>query len=154
MPLVFNVIALQTKVKYHFTISTLMKHYYVFPIAFFISSIMLIPNVFAWHENLAITDQQAAQFFKTKPNDPEIVSWKNLMQQKINLIDNENCEQVVKKPLATHKQKADCVDLAKFVYDNCVSHPDTLLVCFDPKIAHLAGITQANQSSSNSSITQ
>lgn len=113
-----------------------------------------VPTVFGWHENLAISDQQAAQFYKTKPNDPEIIAWENLIQHTLVLMDQANCERVVEMPLATYQHKVHCRDLAKLVYGNCISHPDTLLVCFDPKIARLTGILNFNQNSSNSSITR
>lgn len=49
-----------------------------------------VPTVFGWHENLAISDQQAAQFYKTKPNDPEIIAWENLIQHTLVLMDQAN----------------------------------------------------------------
>jgi hypothetical protein len=40
-------------------------------------------NVFGWHANLGISDEQAAQLYQTNPDDPQIIAWKNALQFEI-----------------------------------------------------------------------
>src|SRR6476620_1239008 len=45
-------------------------------------------NANAWHENLGIDANKAAELYRTNPNDPAIVQWKNALQLAINNMDN------------------------------------------------------------------
>jgi hypothetical protein len=126
---------------------------------FFITVIILtsvtisayITNVFGWHGDLGITDEQAAQLYRTNPNDPLIVAWKNSIQYELNLMKQANCIGSEGSVFGTHEGDAACKDVAKVVYDNCISHPGELLACLDTRLAKLAGASTVNVNSSNSS---
>ena len=42
---------------------------------------------YAFHENMAIDDIKASEFYRNNPNDPAIVQWKNALQMAINKLD-------------------------------------------------------------------
>ncbi len=113
-------------------------------------------SVYAWHSNLAISDQQAAQLYQTNPNDPQIVSWKNALQNKIDLISG-TC---LTGPSSSFVVTDVCNNIVRVVYDNCLHHPGALLGCLDPRIAQMAktasnntaaDITERNTVQNNSS---
>ena len=93
------------------------------------------PAVFAFHENLGISDEVAVQMYKTNPNDPQIMSWANAMQQKYN--SNQFC---FESPTVPADQaildyvKRDCTSNISLIYDNCIHHNNTLLLCADSRI--------------------
>ena len=44
----------------------------------------LYTHISAWHENLGIDANKAAELYQTRPNDPAIIQWKNALQLAIN----------------------------------------------------------------------
>ncbi len=78
----------------------------------------------AWHENLGIDANKAAELYQTKPNDPAIVQWKNTLQLAIN--DMGKCLDV--------ETAISCEQLMSTIISNCNSHPNELLSCSDARI--------------------
>jgi len=99
--------------------------------------ILINSNVNAWHENLGIDDNKAAELYKTNPNDPAIVQWKNALQSGINGIDN--CLDV-KAAI-----NDSCQSLMSTIISNCSSHPNELLACNDTRIAQYPSILKQAQ---------
>jgi hypothetical protein len=90
-----------------------------FTLMFSISS-----HIYAWHENLGIDNNKAAELYQTKPNDPAIVQWKNALQSAIN--DVNNCLDI-KTVMLCDKS------LLESVLNNCTTHPNELLACNDAR---------------------
>ena len=104
------------------------------------------PLSYAWHENLGISDQQAARLSQTNPNDPEIVNWKKSMTFELDLAKGAGC-------FSDNPQYAGssaCKEGAKILYEACSSHPGALVACLDPHLAKLAGNSSLGLNSSNS----
>ena len=87
---------------------------------------------YAWHENLGIDANKAAELYQTKPNDPAIVQWKNSLQSAIN--DMDECFGII---LAI-----TCESTYETITSNCNSHPNTLLACNDSRLAQFPLILQ------------
>jgi len=79
---------------------------------------------YAWHENLGIDNNKAAELYQTKPNDPAIVQWKNALQLAINGMDK----------CFTIQEAISCQSLIATIISNCKSHPNTLLGCNDSRL--------------------
>lgn len=93
-------------------------------------SVTLIPifihtNVNAWHENLGLDANKAAELYQTKPNDPAIVQWKNTLQSAFNGMDK--CFDIT--------TAISCQPLISTIISNCKSHPNELLACNDVRLA-------------------
>jgi hypothetical protein len=87
-------------------------------------------HIYAWHENLGIDANKAAELYQTKPNDPAIVQWKNALQLAINGMGK-----------CFHLQSAiSCESLMSTIISNCKSHPNELLACNDNRIAQYPSI--------------
>ena len=104
-------------------------------------------NVFGWHADLGISDQQAAQLYKTNPQDPQITAWQNGVQKAIddfkfvcfgNVFDPE-------------KMRDQCVASAKDINELCSPHPGQSLACLDPRISQTAGGAYPTTPSNSSS---
>jgi len=87
-------------------------------------------QTYAWHENLGIDDNKASELYKTNPNDPAIVRWKNSLQSAIDAIPRyEYC-------LVSHYSR-DCGTFFFTIISNCNSHPNTLLGCNDSRLNNM-----------------
>ena len=82
-------------------------------------------HTYAWHENLGIDANKAAELYKTSPNDPAIIQWKNALQSAIN--DMGNCYNI--------ESAISCESLFSTIISNCNSHPNELLACNDSRLA-------------------
>ena len=80
---------------------------------------------YAWHQNLGIDNNKAAELYQTKPNDPAIVQWKNALQSAINGMDK--CFDI--------ESAISCESLTSTIIGNCKSHPNELLACNDTRLA-------------------
>jgi hypothetical protein len=89
----------------------------------------------AWHENLGIDANKAAELYQTKPNDPAIVQWKNALQSAIN--DMDKC--------FTIQEAISCQSLIPTIISNCKSDPNTLLACNDTRFAQYPSILKQAQ---------
>ncbi len=103
-----------------------MEHWTLMAIATTFTLVLPInPLSYAWHENLRIDANKAAELYQTKPNDPAIVQWKNALQLAINgmgkCLDGETA--------------ISCQSLMSIITSNCNSHPNELLACNDSRIA-------------------
>jgi hypothetical protein len=90
---------------------------------------------YAWHENLGIDANKAAELYLTKPNDPAIVQWKNALQLAINGMDK----------CFTIQEAISCQSLIPTIISNCKSHPNTLLACNDTRFAQYPSILKQAQ---------
>jgi hypothetical protein len=106
--------------------------------------------VVGWHANLGISDEKAEQLYKSNPNDPEIIFWKNTISEirhgmgycfEPTVIDGKV------QPL-THEAKVNCVTAAALIHDNCISHPGVLLACLDPRINQWAALVNSTSAKS------
>jgi hypothetical protein len=97
-----------------------------------IAPIFINSNVNAWHENLGIDANKAAELYQSKPNDPAIVQWKNALQLAINKMGDDNCIHV--------ERAVNCEPLMSTIISNCNSHPNELLACNDIRIAQYSSI--------------
>ena len=96
--------------------------------------ILLINFVFAWHENLGITDESATEMY----NDPtidldasnNISHWKAGLQFELDFI-NMACIDI---PSGPDQDGEVCHQKVKTVSDNCLHHPGIDEECFNPKI--------------------
>jgi hypothetical protein len=79
---------------------------------------------YAWHENLGIDANKAAELYQTKPNDPAIVKWKNALQLAINDVDK--CLDL--------QSAISCELFMSTIIGNCKSHPNELLACNDARL--------------------
>jgi len=85
------------------------------------------PLSYAFHENLEIDDNKAAELYKTNPNDPAIIRWKNSLQSAIDTIPRyEYC--------LVNPNSRDCGTFFFNIISNCKSHPNTLLGCNDSRL--------------------
>jgi hypothetical protein len=89
----------------------------------------------AWHENLGIDNNKAAELYQTKPNDPAIVQWKSALHSAINGMDK--CFEV--------RSAIACQNLISTIISNCKSHPNTLLACNDDRLAQYSVILNKSQ---------
>jgi hypothetical protein len=80
---------------------------------------------YAFHENLGIDDNKASELYRTNPNDPAIVRWKNALQSAI--AGMNEC--------FTMQGAISCQSLIPTIISNCKSHPNTLLACNDARFA-------------------
>jgi hypothetical protein len=103
-------------------------------------------NVFGWHEELGLSDQQAAQLYQTNPNDPQIIGWKNGLQGMIN-----DYKKVCGVDGYIDPNSNICISSAKEINDLCVHHSGQQLSCLDPRIAQAAAGKANSTTSSNSS---
>jgi hypothetical protein len=87
-------------------------------------------HTYAWHENLGIDANKAAELYQTKPNDPAIVQWKNALQLGINGMGK--CFDA--------KTAITCESLMSTIISNCDSHPDELLACNDARLPQYPSI--------------
>lgn len=87
-------------------------------------------HTYAWHENLGIDANKAAELYQTKPNDPAIVQWKNALQLEINGMGK--CLNV--------ETAISCESLMSTIISNCNLHPNELLACSDTRIAQYPSI--------------
>lgn len=94
-----------------------------------------ITPTYAWHENLGIDANKAAELYQTKPNDSAIVQWKNALQLAIN--DMNNCFSI--------KSAISCQSLIATITSNCNSHPNELLACNDTRLVQYPSILKQAQ---------
>jgi hypothetical protein len=87
--------------------------------------IFINSNANAWHENLGIDANKAAELYQTRPNDPAIVQWKNSLQLAINGMGK--CFDL--------ESAISCESLMSTIISNCNSHPNKLLGCNDTRLA-------------------
>jgi hypothetical protein len=105
-----------------------------------------VTHSYAWHENLGIDGNKAAELYQTKPNDPAIVQWKNALQLAINDIDKENCLDL--------QTAASCESLMSTIISNCNSHPNELLACNDARLDQYPSILKKSQAALSTKISQ
>jgi hypothetical protein len=98
---------------------------------------------FAWHENLGIDNNKAAELYQTKPNEPAIVQWKNALQLAINGIDK--CLDSI---------AVNCQSLMSAIISNCNSHPNELLACNDARLVQYPSILKKAQEALSTRISQ
>jgi len=96
-------------------------------------------HAYAWHENLGIDANKAAELYRTNPNDPAIIQWKNALQSAIN--DIGECVSVV--------TAMSCRPLMSTIISNCNLHPNELLACNDSRIVQYAPILKQAQEEYN-----
>ena len=89
----------------------------------------LYTHISAWHENLGIDANKAAELYQTKPNDPAIIQWKNALQLAINNMGH-----------CFDKSVISCESYMSTIINNCKSHPNELLACNDIRIAQYPSI--------------
>jgi hypothetical protein len=94
-----------------------------------------LTHAYAWHENLGIDNNKAAELYQTKPNDPAIFQWKNALQSAINGMDK----------CFTIQEAISCQSLIPTIISNCKSHPNTLLACNDTRFAQYPSILKQAQ---------
>lgn len=114
-----------------------------------IVTLISFSHVFGWHANLGISNQQAAQLYKTNPNDPQIIAWKNALQAKIDYIKEKCFEPVIVDKALIELRNRACNPIVELIYDNCVSHPGALLACLDPRIAQWVAKTNYTNSTND-----
>lgn len=93
-------------------------------ISFFTLALSLHSYAYAFHEKLTIDDNKASEFYRTNPNDPAIIQWKNALQGAIN--DLEGCFDI--------HTVMSCQSSIETIISNCNSHPNTLLACNDSRL--------------------
>jgi len=98
----------------------------------------------AWHENLGIDSNKAAELYQTKPNDPAIVQWKNALQLAINGMDK--CLDL--------QTAVSCQSLMSTIISNCNSHPNELLACNDARLVQYPSILKKAQEALSTRISQ
>jgi len=98
--------------------------------------LLFCARTLAWHENLGIDDNKAAQLYQTNPNDPAIFQWKNALQSAIN--DMSECFNI-----AMDIDK--CQSTYATIISNCESHPNTLLACNDNRLTQFPLLLQKAQ---------
>jgi hypothetical protein len=103
-----------------------------------------ITPTYAWHENLGIDGNKAAELYQTKPNDPAIVQWKNALQLAINGIDK--CLDL--------QTAVSCQSLMSTIISNCNSHPNELLACNDARLVQYPSILKKAQEALSTRISQ
>lgn len=87
---------------------------------------LILPiNSYAFHEKLGIDDNKASEFYRTNPNDPAIIQWKNALQTEIN--DMDECFYI--------DTAISCMTQMRIIISNCDSHPNTLLACNDSRFS-------------------
>lgn len=91
---------------------------------------------YAWHLHLGIDDNEAAELYKTNPNEPGIFRWKNSLQLAIDSMDYcFNIESAI-----------SCKSLIYGIMSECNLHPNELLACNDSRLADYPLIlTQAEE---------
>jgi hypothetical protein len=90
-----------------------------------VALIFINSNANAWHLNLEIDDNKAAELYRTNPNEPAIVQWKNSLQLAINDIDK--CFDI--------ETAISCKPLIYGIMSECKLHPNELLACNDTRLA-------------------
>ena len=92
---------------------------------------------FAWHKDLGVSDQQAGELYKTNPNDPQIIGWKNGIQNSV-----EDFKSVCGPESFLDITAQDIIDLCvgsgKEINGDCVTHPGQAIACLDPTIQEWA----------------
>jgi hypothetical protein len=95
----------------------------------------LFTHSYAWHENLGIDANKAAELYQTKPNDPAIVQWKIALQSAINGMGK----------CFILESAISCESLMSTIISNCKSHPNTLLACNDNRFTLYPSILKQAQ---------
>jgi len=98
---------------------------------------------YAFHENLGIDDNKASELYKTNPNDPAIMQWKNALQSEINDI-GDDCFDIRTAFLCEHSMS--------IITANCVLHPNTLLACNDSRFPHYPLILNQSKEAHNKAV--
>jgi hypothetical protein len=106
-----------------------------------------VSDAFAFHPQLCITDNEAANLYKLNPNDPAIKSWKDALEQSI--ATNQRLCFDTSIPLS-EAIKQNCDNELPGIYKDCKSHPNILLSCVDPRIGQWVTKMSKNANSSNS----
>jgi hypothetical protein len=83
---------------------------------------------YAWHADLGLSDQQATDLMKSNPNDPQIVQWKNSVQNHMDV--SKACFDT-----SIGIPQTVCDSMINSDYVDCVTHPGALLACMDPRIS-------------------
>ena len=104
-------------------------------------------DAFAFHAQLGITDNEAANLYKLNPNDPQIKSWKDALEQEI--ATNQRVCFGPSTPIS-ETIKQTCDNELPGIYMDCKSHPNVLLSCVDPRIGQWIAKMGINTNSSNS----
>jgi hypothetical protein len=89
---------------------------------------------FGWHQDLGISDEKAAQLYQTNPNDPQILKWANALQFQYEQEKQVCFESSPIKGIEKDIQES-CDTLVSIIYDNCIHHPTSVLLCSDARIA-------------------
>ncbi len=79
----------------------------------FMLMLSLNTYTYAWHENLGIDSNKAAELYETQPYDPAISRWKNALQLVIDGTDHCFDESIV-----------SCESYMSTIINNCNSHPN------------------------------
>lgn len=90
---------------------------------------------YAWHGNLGIDACKAAELYKTNPNDPAMVQWKNALQSAINHMDK--CFDI--------ETVTSCEPSMSMLINNCNSHLYQLLGCDDARLPQYPSILKNGQ---------
>ena len=111
-------------------------------ITFFTLALSFHSFTYAFHENMSIDDNKASELYRTNPNDPAIVQWKNALQIAIN--DLDDCFDVY--------TVMSCQSSIETVINNCNSHPNTLLACNDSRLPQYPSLLEKAKESLESKI--
>lgn len=88
-----------------------------------------------WHQNLGLSDEKAAELYRTNPNDPQILAWANALQREYDQ-ERQVCFEPSPYVKGIEKEIVEsCNVLVPIIYDNCLHHPNSLLLCSDSRIA-------------------
>jgi len=90
-------------------------------------------DVFAWHQNMGMSDSRAAELYITNQNDPQIKRWQQAMMNEYSDIQNVcfvYLDYSLKPTLETVK---GCLFQIEKVFANCATHPNSLILCQDQR---------------------
>ena len=106
-----------------------------------------ISDANGFHARMGITDKEAASLYKLNPNDPQIKSWKDALEQEI--ATNQRVCFESSTPISD-AIKQTCDNELPGIYKDCKSHPNVLLSCVDPRIGQWVAKMGIDTNSSNS----
>lgn len=97
--------------------------------SFIVISITIIPTSYAWHEELGISDERAAELYASNPSDPKIEGWKLGIQKLIDF-SISLCYESINTP-----SQEDCDKIMSVPAEKCSNHPNILVACEDKRIS-------------------
>jgi hypothetical protein len=91
-----------------------------------------ISSVSAWHLNLGIGNQQASELYRNNPNDPLVKQWQEAM---MHYMDTANsCLEDTTGTVFTGAGLQGCIVIVQTILENCLTHPNSLLICEDTRL--------------------